>query len=143
MCKLQLEISRVVTGFVHIQTNPYYSYDAHKMVTNAKSIMLHCTSCDFTYVCTGIIQLFKHLDSEFDTKRVCIKIPGSWEGFKACGILQSQGIETLGTTLFTIEQAALAGELKCHYIAPYVNELRVHFDPGYFSSPNPPTPISY
>jgi len=78
----------------------------------------------------GIVYIFKHLDSDFNSKRVCIKIPSSWEGLQACRILQSSGITTLATTLFTIEQAALAGEVGCHYIAPYVNELKVHFDPG-------------
>ena len=62
---------------------------------------------------------------------MCIKIPSTWEGLKACRILQSSGTATLATTLFTIEQAALAGEVGCHYIAPYVNELRVHFDAGF------------
>lgn len=79
----------------------------------------------------GIVQIFKHLDSGFDVSRVCIKIPSTWEGMRACKILQSTGTATLATTLFTIEQAALAGEVGCHYIAPYVNELRVHFDAGF------------
>lgn len=64
---------------------------------------------------------------------MCIKIPSTWEGLQACRILQSTGTTTLATTLFVIEQAALAGEVGCHYIAPYVNELRVHFDAGYVS----------
>ena len=37
MVKLQLEISKHVTGFVHVQTNPYYSYDTMKTVKNAES----------------------------------------------------------------------------------------------------------
>jgi transaldolase len=78
----------------------------------------------------GILQIFKRLDSSFDTGRICIKIPSTWEGLKACKELQKSGTATLATTLFTIEQAALAGEVGCHYIAPYVNELRVHFDAG-------------
>ncbi|RDW92355.1 hypothetical protein BP5796_01749 [Coleophoma crateriformis] len=115
MIKLQLEISKVVTGFVHVQTNPYFSYSVPKTVANAKRI----------------VQLFKHVDSNFDVSRVCIKIPSSWEGLKACQELEAGGITTLATTLFNIEQAAFAGEVGCHYIAPYVNELRVHFDPGF------------
>jgi transaldolase len=77
------------------------------------------------------VQIFNHLDSSFDTSRVCIKIPSTWEGLQACKTLQSTGTATLATTLFTIEQVALAGEVGCHYIAPYVNELRVHFDAGF------------
>jgi transaldolase len=70
------------------------------------------------------------MDSDFDVSRLCIKIPSTWEGLQACRTLEAEGISTLATTLFTIEQAALAGEVGCHYIAPYVNELRVHFDRG-------------
>lgn len=60
---------------------------------------------------------------------MCIKIPSTWEGLQACRKLEAIGVTTLATTLFTLEQVAVAGEVKCHYIAPYVNELRVHFDP--------------
>lgn len=37
MVKLQHDISQFVTGFVHVQTNPVYSFDTEKMVTNARS----------------------------------------------------------------------------------------------------------
>lgn len=37
MVKLQFEISHHVTGFVHVQTNPYYSYDTEKTVKGARS----------------------------------------------------------------------------------------------------------
>ncbi|KAG4433445.1 hypothetical protein IFR05_011071 [Cadophora sp. M221] len=115
MVSLQLEISHHVTGFVHVQTNPYYSYDMDKTVKNARRI----------------VELFRYLDSSFDHNRVCIKIPSTWEGLQACRILEASKTTTLATTLFTIEQASLAGEVGCHYIAPYVNELKVHFEAGF------------
>jgi transaldolase len=65
---------------------------------------------------------------DFDTKRVCIKIPATWEGLQACRELEGRGIATLATTMFCMEQAVLAADAGCTYIAPYVNELRVHFD---------------
>jgi hypothetical protein len=74
----------------------------------------------------GIVGLFKSYGVK--SNRLCIKIPSTWEGLQACRILQAAGITTLATTLFAIEQAALAGEVGCHYVAPYVNELKVHFD---------------
>lgn len=48
--------------------------------------------------------------------------------------LQDAGLNTLATTLFTMTQAILAAEVRCTYIAPYVNELKVHFDAGYVST---------
>lgn len=74
--------------------------------------------------------MFKKLDPTLDPKRVCIKIPSTWEGIAACKILEAKGIATLATTLFCMEQAALAADAGCTYIAPYVNELKVHFVPG-------------
>jgi len=86
---------------------------------------------------TGIVELFRYLDSSFDHKRVCIKIPSTWEGLQACRILEANKTTTLATTLFTVEQASLAGEVGCHYIAPYVNELKVHFEAGYIRNLGP------
>ncbi|PQE05003.1 transaldolase protein [Rutstroemia sp. NJR-2017a BBW] len=125
--EIALAISTVITGFVHVQTNPYHSYDTSKMVSDSKK------RTDVQ----GIISLFTHLSPDFPTSRICLKIPSSWEGLQACRILQSESppITTLATTLFNMEQAAVAGEVGCHYIAPYVNELKVHFEPG-FVDPN-------
>ncbi|KAG5981004.1 hypothetical protein E4U43_006668 [Claviceps pusilla] len=33
--------------------------------------------------------------------------------------------------MFCMEQAVVAAAVKCTYIAPYVNELKVHFEKGY------------
>ena len=79
---------------------------------------------------TGIILLIRRVDPQFDTARVCIKVPSTWEGLQACRTLEVTGITTLATTLFTMTQAALAGEVGCHYIAPYLNELRVQTEAG-------------
>ncbi|KAF7889655.1 uncharacterized protein EAF02_002070 [Botrytis sinoallii] len=115
MVKLQFAIASVVTGFVHVQTNPYHSYGTEEMIQDSRRI----------------ISIFRHLDPDFDTNRICLKIPSTWEGLQACKHLEREGIRTLATTLFSIEQAALAGEVQCTYVAPYVNELKVHFDAGF------------
>lgn len=75
--------------------------------------------------------IFKHLAPTYDSKRVCIKIPATWEGLQACRVLEKKGIATLATTMFCMEQAVLAEDVGCTYIAPYVNELKVHFQKGY------------
>ncbi|KAF4632516.1 hypothetical protein G7Y89_g5603 [Cudoniella acicularis] len=131
MVYLQLAIEKHISGFVHVQTNPYHSYDTDKMVSDSKRKAPLSSHHLVSSQKTGILLLFKELDPKFKTQRVCFKIPSTWEGLQACKILQAQGITTLATTLFTLEQAALAGEVGCHYIAPYVNELKVHFEPGF------------
>lgn len=79
---------------------------------------------------TGIVKLTHRLSPTHPQSHICIKIPSTWEGLKACQVLEQAGVRTLATTLFTMPQAILAAEVGCTYIAPYVNQLRVHFEPG-------------
>lgn len=79
----------------------------------------------------GIVQLFQFLQPGFPTDRICIKIPATWEGLMACYFLERSGVRTLATIVFDNAQAALAGEVGCSYVAPYVNQLKVHFEPGF------------
>lgn len=37
----------------------------------------------------GIVAIFRDLDPQYDTKRVCIKIPSTWEGLQACRALEA------------------------------------------------------
>ncbi|KAL5051166.1 hypothetical protein BDW71DRAFT_172427 [Aspergillus fruticulosus] len=113
--KLALKIVPHIRGYVHVQTNPYNSYSTEKTVANA----------------FRIVQIFRCLAPDIDTAWICIKIPSTWEGLMACRTLEMAGVRTLATTLFTFVQAALAAEVGCTYIAPYVNQLKVHFEPGF------------
>ncbi|BCR91001.1 transaldolase family protein [Aspergillus chevalieri] len=124
MVKLALRIAPHITGHVHIQTNPYYSFSTEKTIVNA----------------LRIVQLFQTLHPGFEQSRICIKIPATWEGMMACRILELAGVHTLATTLFTMAQAVLAAEVGCSYVAPYVNQLRVHFEMG-FADPNKLLPL--
>ncbi|KAB8274087.1 hypothetical protein BDV30DRAFT_226190 [Aspergillus minisclerotigenes] len=124
MVKLALRIAPHINGHVHIQTNPYYSYSVAKTTVNA----------------LRIIQLFQYLQPGFEQSRICIKIPSTWEGMIACRTLEQAGVRTLATTLFTLTQAVLAAEVGCTYVAPYVNQLKVHFEPG-FTDPNKLLPL--
>ncbi|KAJ6437364.1 LOW QUALITY PROTEIN: reverse transcriptase domain protein [Purpureocillium lavendulum] len=115
MVKLQLLIAPHVTGFVHVQTNPKLSFSATLTIRNAKRMS----------------PLHSALAPDLSVGRVCIKIPATWEGIQACRLLEAEGIATLATTMFCMEQATLAADAGCTYIAPYVNELKVHFEKDY------------
>lgn len=134
MVKLQLLIVPNLTGFAHVQTNPKLSYSVAGTVDNAERKQSRPdrlpSSLPLIVAIIGIVKIFKALAPEFDSKRVCIKIPATWEGLQACRILEGRGIATLATTMFCMEQAALAADARCTYIAPYVNELKVHFEQG-------------
>ena len=70
-------------------------------------------------------------------KRVCVKILSTWEGLKACRVLEKEDIYTFATTLVTIGQATLADEVGCRYITPYVNELKAQIELGYMTLSDP------
>ena len=106
------QISEKVAGDIYIQVNPFHAYNTDAMVDDALRLR----------------DMVTPFNPWFDRSRICVKIPSTWEGLQACGILQSRGVTTLATIVFTIEQAMLAGEMRCEYIAPYVNELRANVD---------------
>ncbi|THU97473.1 aldolase [Dendrothele bispora CBS 962.96] len=100
-----------LSGNVHAQTSPCAAYDIERTVAHA----------------TKLVKLFeKHGISK---SRVCIKIPTSAESMVACHKLKQVGIQTLATCLFSVPQALAASQAGCIYVAPYFNELRVHFQP--------------
>ncbi|KAI1429209.1 transaldolase [Xylaria sp. FL1777] len=113
--KLAHRIAPYLTGYSHIQTNPKYSYDTEKTLANARRL----------------VAISKDLDPSFDTKKLCIKIPTTWEGVQACKELESEGIASLATAVNSLPQAILASHFGCTYIGLYVNELRVHFEESY------------
>lgn len=76
----------------------------------------------------GIASLCQRFEPSFDQSKLCIKVPSTWEGLQACKILKSLGIQTLATTLFTLEQAILAAEVGCIYVSPFLHELKALLD---------------
>ncbi|KAI0544035.1 transaldolase [Xylaria curta] len=113
--KLAHRIAPYLTGYSHLQTNPKYSFDMQKTTANAQRF----------------VAISKDLDPSFDVKKLCIKIPTTWEGAQACRELENQGITTLATAIGSMPQATLASHVGCTYTGCYINELRVHFDESY------------
>ncbi|KAL4957081.1 hypothetical protein BDW69DRAFT_191912 [Aspergillus filifer] len=99
-------------GNIHVMANPSYAYSKTKTIEAAKRYH----------------SIFALIDPFFETARIVIKVSATWEGLQACRELRDYGIKTLGTCLFTMEQAALAGEVGCVSISPFVNELRLMID---------------
>ncbi|OQD95135.1 hypothetical protein PENSOL_c022G10295 [Penicillium solitum] len=92
--ELALEVIQTVHGNVHVMVNPSYSYNTEAIVANAQR--LH-------HICQIV-------DPDFDTSRLVTKVPATWEGMQASRQLKRNGIKTLATTVFSMEQAILAGE---------------------------------
>lgn len=131
MINLSLEVAPLITGAIHVMANPTLP-SVSRIIACAQRkrstvIVLmaktHKSSCR-----VGIDSLCRRLNPSFDISRLCIKVVSTWEGLQACRELSNLGIKTLATTLFTMEQAVLAAEAGCIYIAPFVHELKAFFD---------------
>ncbi|KAF8886564.1 aldolase [Infundibulicybe gibba] len=106
---LAKEIYPHIKGNVLVQTSPSVAGDTEKTITHAKRL----------------VSIFE--TNGIPKNRVCIKIPTTPESVVACQHLSALGIQTLATALFSLPQALAASQAGCTYIAPYFQELRVHF----------------
>lgn len=108
--------------------NPSYSYNTEAIVANAqrKTILLrlYVKNRDANLYSAGLHHICQIVDPDFDTSRLVTKVPTTWEGMQASRQLKRSGIKTLATTLFSMEQAILAGETGCISISPFVHELK-------------------
>ena len=56
-------------------------------------------------------------------KNIIVKIPASPNGLKAIKKLKEEGIKTLATGIYSVEQALMAANCGAAYVAPYVNRI--------------------
>jgi transaldolase len=98
-------------GRLHAQTIPSQAYSTIPTILHARRL----------------VSLYQELGN-VPVDRVCIKIPSTIAGLRAMQVLEAEGIRTLATTTFCVEQGLAAAEdAKALYIAPYINALEVHF----------------
>jgi len=62
-------------------------------------------------------------DAGVDKDRILIKIASTWEGIRACEILQKEGITCNMTLLFSLVQAAACAEAGATLISPFVGRI--------------------
>ncbi|KAI9931075.1 hypothetical protein ASPWEDRAFT_34391 [Aspergillus wentii DTO 134E9] len=109
-----------IHGRVLLQTLPTNAYNTEETVSHARAYARE----------------FENVGIPRD--RFCIKVPATGAGMNACAILQKEGIQTLGTAVFSVHQAIAASQAGCLYISPYYNELRAHFDASVWPKSNDP-----
>ncbi|CAM9929768.1 unnamed protein product, partial [Hapterophycus canaliculatus] len=62
-----------------------------------------------------------------DKSRILIKIASTWEGIKACEVLQKEGISCNMTLLFALPQAAACAEAGATLISPFVGRIMDYY----------------
>ena len=99
------EILKIVPGRVSTETDANLSFDSEALVAKGRQFIA-------LYQKHGIPR-----------ERILIKIASSWEGIRACAVLQKEGINCNMTLLFSLAQAVACAEAKARLISPFVGRI--------------------
>ena len=99
------ELAKIVPGRVSTEVDADLSFDVEGMVSKGRA-----TIAD--YESRGVAR-----------SRVLIKLATTWEGIRACEILQREGIDCNMTLLFGLPQAIAAAEAGAFLISPFVGRI--------------------
>lgn len=100
-----VEILKIVPGRVSTETDANLSFNTEALVAKARRF----------------IELYQR--QGVGRERILIKIASSWEGIRACEILQRDGINCNMTLLFSLPQAVACAEAKARLISPFVGRI--------------------
>ena len=100
------EILKIVPGRVSTEVDARLSFDTPATIERARKL----------------ISLYREAGIEKD--RVLIKIASTWEGIRAAGILEKEGINCNLTLLFGFCQAVACAEAGVFLISPFVGRIR-------------------
>ena len=56
-------------------------------------------------------------------KNVCVKLPLTWDGLKACKALTGEGIQTNVTLCFSAGQALMAAKAGATFVSPFIGRI--------------------
>lgn len=99
------EILKIVPGRVSTETDANLSFDTEALVAKGRRF----------------IELYEK--QGIGRERILIKIASSWEGIRACEILQRDGINCNMTLLFSLAQAVACAEAGAKLISPFVGRI--------------------
>ena len=100
-----IEILKLVPGRVSTETDANLSFDTDALVAKGRHFIK-------LYQAAGIPR-----------ERILVKIASTWEGIRACEVLQKEGINCNLTLLFSLAQAVACAEAKAKLISPFVGRI--------------------
>ncbi|CAG7952093.1 unnamed protein product [Penicillium salamii] len=109
-----------ITGRVLLQVSPRY-------IDDKSAIIQHCYRLSGYFHDAGILN-----------DRFAIKLPFTGAAACAAAELNTEGIRTLATSVFGLEQAIAASQSGCLFISPYYNEIAAYSNlPPWSNTPDP------
>ncbi|URD79021.1 Transaldolase [Musa troglodytarum] len=100
------DLARLVPGRVSTEVDARLAYDAHGIVRKVHRLL----------------QLYYEL--EVPSERLLFKIPSTWQGIEAAKLLESEGIQTHLTFVYSFPQAAAAAQAGASVIQIFVGRIR-------------------
>jgi transaldolase len=99
------ELARIVPGRVSIEADADLSFDTRATADKARAIIAACDARGVT------------------RDRILVKIASTFEGIRAAGMLQREGIDCNLTLLFSLVQAAACADAGVFLISPFVGRI--------------------
>lgn len=99
------EILALIPGRVSTEVDARLSFDAGATIARAERLIA-------LYQAEGV-----------PTERVLIKVAATWEGIEAARQLESRGIRTNLTLLFSFAQAVACGQARVQLVSPFVGRI--------------------
>ncbi|MDT8446710.1 MAG: transaldolase [bacterium] len=99
------EILQVIPGRISTEVDARLSFDTQTTLERARRII-------------GLYQ-----QAGVGKERVLIKVAATWEGIQAAKVLETEGINTNVTLLFSFAQAVAAAEAGAYLISPFVGRI--------------------
>lgn len=100
------DLAKLVPGRVSTEVDSRLAYDTHGIVRKVH----------------GLLKLYN--DIEVPPERLLFKIPSTWQGIEAARVLESEGIQTHLTFVYSFAQAAAAAQAGASVIQIFVGRIR-------------------
>lgn len=99
------EILKIIPGRVSTEVDARLSFDTDAMIAKARKLV-------------GLYN-----DMGIDNDRILVKVASTWEGIRAAGQLEKEGINCNLTLLFGFAQAAACADAGVYLISPFVGRI--------------------
>lgn len=106
MVNVGADLVKLVPGRVSTEVDARLAYDTHGIVRKVRDLM------KFYY------------ETDVPLERLLFKIPSTWQGIEASRVLESEGIQTHLTFVYSFAQAAAAAQAGASVIQIFVGRIR-------------------
>nr|XP_023908664.1 uncharacterized protein LOC112020340 isoform X1 [Quercus suber]POF15471.1 transaldolase [Quercus suber] len=100
------DLAKLVPGRVSTEVDPRLAYDTHGIIRKVHDLL----------------KLYNEIN--VPPERLLFKIPSTWQGIEASRLLESEGIQTHLTFVYSFAQAAAAAQAGASVIQIFVGRLR-------------------